>query len=45
MDISLKESMHGLDMWIREAHENGIDESCIVYVVGNKKDKYRAVSE
>lgn len=45
MDLSLRSSLHGLDMWIREANENGVEPEVPLFVVGTKKDKNRSISE
>lgn len=45
MDLNIKSSLHGLDMWIREANDNGIEPEIPLFVVGNKKDKSRSISE
>ncbi|KAL4476807.1 hypothetical protein ABPG72_010644 [Tetrahymena utriculariae] len=45
LDVTLRRSLDGLDMWLREAHEMGV-QGIPTVVVGNKKDMpVRAVSE
>ena len=44
-DVSSKSSFEALDSWISEAQKFGLKEKAVVYVVANKTDMKRVVSE